>query len=66
MNTLNDHVQMLRLQTMTHEGRPGHSLIEHFSIIEAIEKKDPSMAESLMREHIRNVRESALKHFEGG
>jgi len=66
MNTLNDHVQMLRLQTVTHEGRPEHSLIEHFNIIEAMEKKDPSQAESLMREHIRNVRESALKNFEEG
>ncbi len=66
MNTLNDHVQMLRLLTVTHEGRPEQSLIEHFNIIEAIEKKDPSLAESLMREHIRNVRESALKNFEAG
>ena len=65
MNTLNDHIQMLRLQTFSLEGRPEHSMAEHVHIIEAIEKKDPSSAESLMREHIRNVRESALKHFRG-
>ena len=29
MNTLNDHVQMLRLQTVHHEGRPEQSLVEH-------------------------------------
>jgi len=63
MNTLNDHIQMLRLQTFPLEGRPEHSMAEHVHIIEALEKKDPSLAESLMREHIRNVRESALKHF---
>jgi len=63
MNTLNDHVQMLRLQTAALEGRPEQSLVEHFNIIEALEKKDPSSAESLMREHIRKVRESALNNF---
>ncbi|OGP88452.1 MAG: hypothetical protein A2156_03220 [Deltaproteobacteria bacterium RBG_16_48_10] len=65
MKTLNDHIQMLRLQTFSLEGRPEHSIIEHFKIIEALEKKDPSSAESFMREHIRNVRETALRNFEG-
>jgi DNA-binding GntR family transcriptional regulator len=63
MNTLNDHVQMLRLQTAALEGRPEQSLVEHHDIIDALEKKDPSSAESLMRKHIRNVRESALSSF---
>ena len=63
MNTLNDHVQMLRLQTAALEGRPEQSLVEHLNIIEALEKKNPSSAESLMREHIRKVRESALNIF---
>ncbi len=65
MDTLNNHIQMLRLQTFSLDGRPEHSMVEHAHIIESLEKKDPSSAESLMRKHIRNVRESALKHFEG-
>ncbi len=65
MNTLNDHIQMVRLQTVSLDGRPEHSLIEHFKIMGAFEQKDAALAESLMREHIRNVRESALKNFEG-
>ncbi len=65
MNTLNDHVQMLRLQTAALEGRPEQSLVEHLDIIDALEKKDPSSAESLMRKHIRNVRESALSSLKG-
>jgi DNA-binding GntR family transcriptional regulator len=65
MDTLNNHIQMLRLQTFSLDGRPERSMVEHAHIIESLEKKDPSSAESLMREHIRNVRESALKHFEG-
>ena len=65
MDTLNNHIQMFRFQTFSLDGRPEHSMVEHAHIIEALEKKDPSSAESLMREHIRNVRESALKHFKG-
>ncbi len=65
MNTLNDHIQMVRLQTVSLEGRPEQSLIEHFKIIGALEQKDSSLAESLMREHIRKVRQSALRNFEG-
>ena len=40
MNTLNDHVQMLRIQTVSHEGRLEQSLVEHFKIIQAMEQKD--------------------------
>ncbi|RPJ10416.1 MAG: FCD domain-containing protein, partial [Deltaproteobacteria bacterium] len=66
MNTLNDHIQMLRLQTVLHEGRTEQSLTEHYRIIQAMELKDHSSAEYLMREHIRKVRESALRNFERG
>ncbi len=45
MNTLNDHVQMLRIQTVCHEGRPEQSLVEHFNIIQAMEQKDHASAE---------------------
>ena len=65
MNTLNDHIQMLRIQTVSHEGRLEQSLVEHFKIIQAMEQKDHSSAEYLMRDHIRKVRDSALKNFEG-
>lgn len=65
MNTLNDHIQMLRLRTVALEGRPEHSLREHLKIIGALEKKNDSLAESLMRKHIQNVRKSVLKNIEG-
>lgn len=64
MNTLNDHIQMLRLRTVALKGRPEQSFIEHFKIIEALEKRDPSLAESLMRGHIQNVRESVIRSIE--
>lgn len=65
MNILNDHIQMLRLRTVALKGRPEHSLSEHLKIIEALEKRNPSLAELLMREHIQNVRDSVLKNIEG-
>ena len=66
MNILNDHIQMLRLRTVTFQGRPEQSLSEHRRILEALKAGDPLLAESLMREHINNVRESYLKNIEKG
>jgi DNA-binding GntR family transcriptional regulator len=66
MNILNDHIQMLRLRTVTFQGRPEQSLSEHRRILEALKARDPLLAESLMREHINNVRESYLKNIEKG
>jgi DNA-binding GntR family transcriptional regulator len=63
MKILNDHIQMLRLRTVALEGRPEQSLTEHLKIIEALEKRNPSLAESLMREHIQKIRESVLRNF---
>jgi DNA-binding GntR family transcriptional regulator len=65
MNILNDHIQMLRLRTVALEGRPEHSLLEHRKIIEALERRNPALAESLMRKHIQNVRKSVLRNIEG-
>jgi DNA-binding GntR family transcriptional regulator len=65
MNTLNDHIQMLRLRTVGFEGRPEQSYVEHLKIIEALEKRDSQLAESLMREHIQNVRMSVVGNIEG-
>jgi len=64
MNILNDHIQMLRLRTVSLKGRPENSLQEHLKIIEALEKRNPSMAESLMRKHIQNVRKSVVRGIE--
>ena len=64
MNILNDHIQMLRLRTVALKGRPERSLLEHLKIVEALEKKSPSLAESLMRKHIRNIRKSVLKNID--
>lgn len=64
MNILDDHVQMLRLRTVALKGRPERSLSEHVRIIEAMERRNSSLAESLMRRHIRNIRRSVLGNIE--
>jgi DNA-binding GntR family transcriptional regulator len=64
MNILNDHVQMLRLRTVALKGRPERSLSEHVRIIEALERRNSPLAESLMRRHIRNIRKSVLRNIE--
>jgi DNA-binding GntR family transcriptional regulator len=63
MNILNDHVQMLRLRTVALKGRPERSLSEHVRIIEALERRNSPLAESLMRRHIRNIRKSVLRNI---
>jgi DNA-binding GntR family transcriptional regulator len=65
MNILNDHIQMLRLRTVALQGRPEQSLSEHNKIIGALKARDPLLAESVMREHIKNIRESCLRNIEG-
>lgn len=65
MNILNEHIQMLRLRTVSLKGRPENSLQEHLKIIAALEKRNHSLAESSMRKHIQNVMKSVLKNIEG-
>ena len=63
-NVLNDHIQMLRLRTVSLKGRPEHSLQEHLMILQALEDRRPALAESLMKKHIENVRGSVMKNID--
>lgn len=49
--------QMVRFQfrTILAPGRPPQSFAEHRAVFEAIERKQPDVAERLMRHHITNV-----------
>lgn len=64
MNNLYDYIQMLRLRTVILPGRAEKSLKEHLMIIDALEKRDPDLAEKKIREHIRNVKIDVLKALE--
>lgn len=43
---------------------PQETIREHLSIIEAISKKDPEMAESAVRRHFKNSRDKLAQEFE--
>lgn len=54
-------VRMYRYQFSVSSSRPKRALKEHRQIIDAIEARDPELAEMLMRRHISNAR----KNIEG-
>ena len=64
MEIVNAHLQIIRLRTVVIPERAQRTVKEHQQILKAIEKRDAVSAEQLMREHIRSVREVALKNIE--
>jgi DNA-binding GntR family transcriptional regulator len=54
-NNLFDHIRMIRFRTITFGERSKKSLKEHLRIIQALETRDPAMAEKRMREHIEGL-----------
>ena len=63
MGSVNAHLQMVRLRTVALPGRPEQTVREHYEIVEAMEKKDSILAESLMRKHVASVRRDAQKNM---
>ena len=64
MEIVNAHLQIIRLRTVVIPERAQKTVKEHQQILDAIENRDATSAEKLMREHIRSVREVALKNIE--
>jgi DNA-binding GntR family transcriptional regulator len=63
METVNSHLQMVRLRTVTLPGRPEQTVREHYEILEAIEQGNPILAEKSMRKHVESVRRDVLKNI---
>lgn len=63
MESVNVHLQMVRLRTVALPGRPEQTVKEHYEIVAAIEKKNSSLAEKLMRKHVASVKRDALKNM---
>jgi DNA-binding GntR family transcriptional regulator len=63
MENLNVHLQMVRLRTVALPGRPEQTVLEHYEIVEAIEKRNSILAEKLMKEHVASVRRDAQKNM---
>ncbi len=63
METVNAHLQMVRLRTVGLPGRPEQTVREHYKILEAIEQENPTHAEKSMRKHVESVRKDVEKNI---
>jgi DNA-binding GntR family transcriptional regulator len=60
VSNLKDHIQRLHTLSINIPGRLELSNTQHWEIFSAIQKKDPVLAESKMREHISSTKESII------
>ena len=56
-------IRMFRFQTSRFKTRSNRALIEHEQLVYAIENRDPSLAEMLMRRHIARAKDSIKSHL---
>jgi DNA-binding GntR family transcriptional regulator len=64
MEVVNAHLKLIRVRTVVLPGRARKSVEEHHQILKAIEKRDVSLAEEIMRKHVASVRNDALRSIE--
>ena len=50
------HMRSIRMRTIAEKNRASQSIIDHMSIIEALESRDTELAERLVRNHTLNLR----------
>jgi DNA-binding GntR family transcriptional regulator len=58
------HMRGIRARTIGEDDRAKRSIIDHMHIIEALERRDASEAERLVREHTLKLAEHIEKHVE--
>ena len=56
------HMRGIRARTINEEDRAFRSIIDHLSIIEALENRDAELAENLVREHALNLASHVEKY----
>jgi DNA-binding GntR family transcriptional regulator len=56
------HVRAIRRATITQSDRAARSIIDHLKIIEALERRDTELAESLARQHTLDLAEHVDRH----
>ena len=64
METVNTHLQIIRLRTVVLPGRAKKTVEEHHTILTAMAERDEKAAEKRMREHIASVRVDAINHID--
>ncbi len=58
------HMRSIRARTIAEEDRAKRSIVDHLHIIEALEKRDPDLAERLVREHTLNLANHVGRHVD--
>jgi DNA-binding GntR family transcriptional regulator len=58
------HMRAVRAVTMRQDNRARRSIVEHLNIISALEKRDPDLAERLVREHTLGLARHVELHGE--
>ena len=56
------HMRSIRARTIGEEDRAQKSIVDHMQIVEAIESRDPDLAERLVREHTLNLAKHVDTH----
>jgi DNA-binding GntR family transcriptional regulator len=56
------HMRAIRAVTMSQDNRATRSVVDHLNIVEAIEARDPDLAERLVREHTLGLAAHVEKH----
>ncbi len=58
------HMRSIRMRTIKEHGRAEQSVVDHLSIIEALEIRDAGLAERLVREHTLRLAEHIKKNVD--
>ncbi len=58
------HMRSIRARTISEDNRANRSIIDHTQIVEALEKRDPELAERLVREHTLNLASHVEKYVD--
>ena len=64
METVNTHLQIIRLRTVVLPGRAKKTVDEHVEILNIMEKGDAGKAEEMMRRQIESVRIDAIQNID--
>ncbi|ALS20795.1 MULTISPECIES: GntR family transcriptional regulator [Paenibacillus] len=64
LQTLQSHITIIMAKSLSQSGRPVENLKEHWLILNAIESRDPELAEVTAKFHIRNAYSNAIKQLD--
>ncbi|UOR13699.1 GntR family transcriptional regulator [Halobacillus amylolyticus] len=61
LTTLQSHIQLVMVTSLSNKNRPPQNLKEHRMIVDAIESWDPELAEAVIKSHVRKSYNKALQ-----